>query len=482
MCVVCVRRQHMCLVEPLRDGCTAAGEPDSACEHEEVEALPAVSLLELFYDLVFVVAIHDVASGLEVEGPLWPTPSVLFVLRMYLIWSVWHRSAGYANLASQIHSRHLDALHFAFLFVLMGCMSFMARATKSNDNRTLLILYAVVLWVLTLGVSIDTMRATGEHRSFMRTMLKLTLPLTVVETALSGLCAYLAGKKGTALSAACAWNWAALASVFLGTRTLSSLVACARPHAIPPTAFDEEHFGERYTLVMLIFLGEVVAAGGAAGGLNEGDGVDGVAEPTLMATVGMPLAAIATAFQCFLLAFVATPAARRNPWACGMVSAVHAPHAFFVMACALAAMGPAFSRLIEAAHHEAITPEGAHPPLDVCASVALLHLSVGLFLLSAAVVHVLGADKPAARARCAAKLRAAALALAGGLLCLLVLLPGCDAGRTAALIPLGLAPLTIFALWASSSSPKRAVPAGGRARVQHAGGTRGTPSEVRSIG
>ena len=54
-------------------------------EHEHA---PAVSVLELFYDLGSVVAIHGVATGLETEATLWQTLVSLFLLRMFLVWSI----------------------------------------------------------------------------------------------------------------------------------------------------------------------------------------------------------------------------------------------------------------------------------------------------------------------------------------------------------------------------------------------------------
>ena len=202
--------------------------------------------------------------------------------------------------------------------------------------------------------------------------------------------------------------------------------------------FDEEHFQERYQLIMLIVMGEVVAAGA------------GVVSGSVSA-IALPLSAIVTAFLCFLIAFVAQPAARRNPWACGHASRVHAPHAYLAMACSLAALGPAFARIVEEAGHHGKGPdegegasEGNEPSsgdaarADGCASVGLLYLSVGGFLIASASVHALGEDR--APSRCASSTRAAVQAILGLLMCVLVLVPGCNANLAAALVPGLLAP------------------------------------------
>lgn len=416
-------------------------------EHEHA---PAVSVLELFYDLVFVVAIHDVATGLETEATLWPDPVSLFLLRMFLVWSIWHRWAAHMNVALQIHHRALRAYHYVCVLLLLACMSFSSRAVKGNEDRTLLVLFGVQVWLQVALICVEAVVARGKERDFLLTMLKIMVPPTVLETILVALAAYFA--DGTAVpSLQCRLCWAAVAVLFLGTRTFAGCVmACSDPAKLPPVLFDEEHFQERYQLIMLIVMGEVVAAGA------------GVVSGSVSA-IALPLSAIVTAFLCFLIAFVAQPAARRNPWACGHASRVHAPHAYLAMACSLAALGPAFARIVEEAGRHSKGPdegegasEGNEPSsgdaarADGCASVGLLYLSVGGFLIASASVHALGEDR--APSRCASSTRAAVQAILGLLMCVLVLVPGCNANLAAALVPGLLAPLTLFQFWASAKA------------------------------
>lgn len=251
--------------------------------------------------------------------------------------------------------------------------------------------------------------------------------------------------------------WVALAASWIGMRTLSSLYFGCRPEKVPQMLFNEEHFNERYSLILLIFMGEVVAAGGV---------------PSSGTAAVLPVSAVCTAFLCFLLAFVAQPRARRNPFDNGVVSGIHAPHGCFAMACALAAMGPAFSRIIEAASEGSDEAGGSgggehrrlEAPPDESASggegsedreadtVVLLYVSAGAFVLASAWVHALGADKPAARARCSQRVRVGVQAAVGLLVALLALVPHGDASLAAALVPALLAPLTLFELWASASA------------------------------
>lgn len=444
------------------------GHGDEHGDEQHDEPPPAVSLVELFYDLVFVVAIHDVASGLETHEALWPQPVALFLLRMYLVWAVWHRTAGWANIASQIHRRRFRLHHYVLFLLLTAIMSLMARAVKADDNRALLILFGAFIWLNAVCFIVEAASAgAGKERDFIVSLIKMSLPSMAVESGLSALAAYYADTPTLCTEAL--WSWAALALLFLGTRTLMALFFSCHPAKLPPILFEEEHFAERYALISLIFLGEVVAAGGVQ------------SSGTAITDELLPVAsAIATAFQAFLLAFVAQPSARRNPWQCGLVSIVHAPHAYLVMACSLAALGPAYARLIEAAAEEAAevaaevagaaqldAAAAAHPrrraglasepssgeALPPDDSVALLFLSVSGFLLASAAVGALGADKPAAKARCGSAVRAAAQALTGVLVGVLTLLPECDdRAFAAALVPLLLAPLTLFQFWAIGSA------------------------------
>ena len=124
----------------------------------------------------------------------------------------------------------------------------------------------------------------------------MSFPLNLVaETVLAVLAATQVEDGGAALSTAGGLLWASLPALFVGVRTLSSAYFVCQPHKLPPMLFSEEHFAERYSLIMLIFLGEVVAAGGVAGSATD---------------AGLPIAAIVTAFECFLIAFIAQPSAR----------------------------------------------------------------------------------------------------------------------------------------------------------------------------
>ena len=83
------------------------GTPPAApsAPHEHEHALghePKVKPLELFSDLVFVVALNIVASGLEEDleeaHSLMPGLAI-FVLRVFLLWHLWHVGTIVVNLS-----------------------------------------------------------------------------------------------------------------------------------------------------------------------------------------------------------------------------------------------------------------------------------------------------------------------------------------------------------------------------------------------
>jgi hypothetical protein len=247
--------------------------------------------------------------------------------------------------------------------------------------------------------------------------------------------------------------------------------------------WQESHFQERYQLLTLIFLGEVVTAGSVA---------------TAEATEQYLLAAsaIVTACIAFSLIFLAKPADRRNPWELGVLPSIHTPHAHLAMFLALPALGAAFARIVEHSGHGGVgegsgeEPHEVHvdleegeedegmvsrtsvrshaqphatrgpspsPPLAARLrssrpQVHMLFLSAGIFLIGSAVVNWLGADGPSAEPRCSSGSRAVARSSTGLLLGLLAL-TDCNPNVAASIVPAILALLTLVELWAVQPRP-----------------------------
>ena len=59
---------------------------------------PKVTTIELLGDLVFVVALKVSADALEAESVLFPG-LVLFLLRIFMLWNIWHFGTIIINLS-----------------------------------------------------------------------------------------------------------------------------------------------------------------------------------------------------------------------------------------------------------------------------------------------------------------------------------------------------------------------------------------------
>jgi low temperature requirement protein LtrA len=130
------------------DTIPSAGTPDATgAEHQ-------ASWLELFFDLVVVVAIAVLADRLREDPGL---VDVALVLEMYLaIWLVWVSFMLYANVAG-------ERTHQNAVIVAMGCMAVLAASipgvrTGANDRTQAFALAYVVARVLAMNIWRTTAR------------------------------------------------------------------------------------------------------------------------------------------------------------------------------------------------------------------------------------------------------------------------------------------------------------------------------------
>ena len=294
-------------------------------EEEEVQ----VTWFELFFDLVFVVAISKIAAPLEEVETLFSGVTGVYILRITCIWWIWHTATGCANTIRQ------GAAMWVMTFTTLALVCFAARACQRNDNRVFLYFYAAArilntatyVWVLTRGA--DALSVV-RYKAFRFVVLS-SLPFTAAEAGLAFTAAALANGPSRATTVppgACIVCWITLAVMWPAIRTLTG-IACkhvdatgekenpfdvSRAHRASPKdgvgcfscarllpSWQESHFQERYQLLTLIFLGEVVTACSVA--------TADATEQYLLAA-----SAIVTACIAFSLVFLARPADRRNPW------------------------------------------------------------------------------------------------------------------------------------------------------------------------
>jgi low temperature requirement protein LtrA len=212
-----------------------------------------VSPLELFFDLVFVLAITQ-CTQLMSDDPTWEGLA-RGVLVLGVLWWSW---VGYAWLTSVVDPED-DAVR-AVIFVAMGALMLVALAVPAAFNDlalTFALAYGVVRYAQ-IGLFVLASRDEPELRH------------SVVGLALStgigvGLLVAASFLDGTAQGAL----WALALALDMG----GPLVINSEGWRLVPG-----HFAERHGLILIIALGEsIVAIGvGVAGGLSFGQGVAAV--------------------------------------------------------------------------------------------------------------------------------------------------------------------------------------------------------------
>jgi low temperature requirement protein LtrA len=196
-----------------------------------------VTWLELFFDLIFVAAVSQVAAPLRTDYTLGGL--IRFAPLFVLIWWAW---AGHTVFSTRFDSDDLvqRALTFLQIFAVAAMAANAKDALDSRSSAGFAAAYAIVRFVLV--AQYVRARQVREAR-----------PLTAI---------YLAGHGGAAVvwvasaffaTPARFWLWGVAFAVDLGT----PWIAVRQTAKIPP---DASHLPERFGLFTLILLGEAVVA------------------------------------------------------------------------------------------------------------------------------------------------------------------------------------------------------------------------------
>lgn len=202
-------------------------------------ALKRVTPLELFFDLVYVFAVTEVAALLE-EGPSWPDAG-RGALALGLMWWAWSQFTWAAN-AVDVEGRPsrlvLLASTLASFFLALSVPTAFAGGGLRFGAAYLAVRF------LGLGLYWVGLRNDPEHRAALRTFLPLATVAPLV--ALAG---------GMASPAARPWVWAGALALEVGAATMAGRGAFRVASA---------HFAERHGLFVIIALGETIVAVGVA--------------------------------------------------------------------------------------------------------------------------------------------------------------------------------------------------------------------------
>ena len=207
--------------------------------HGEVIEDRTVSFLELFYDLVYVVLVGQIAHTLA--GDVSWSGVLDFAVVFGLIWIGWFNGTEF----HELHGRE-DGRNRSFTFLQMGILTvlavFAAKAT-TTDGKEFALTYAVLLAVLVWQWASVYRTATSEYRpGALRYIVGLVLAIGALVAS--------SGMGDTARLTV----WAA---VVVGTIALVIFYLLGTPDdslGIVPTA----SMAERYGLFIIIVLGEVV--------------------------------------------------------------------------------------------------------------------------------------------------------------------------------------------------------------------------------
>jgi low temperature requirement protein LtrA len=238
--------------------------------------------LELFFDLVFVVAIASAAAelhhGLSADHP---EAVVGYLLVFFAIWWAW---MNYTWFASAYDSD--DVAYRLLTFTIMAGSLMLAAGVPDlfDDGQSGIVVAGYA--VMRLGMVALWLRAARSHPEGRRTALTYALGITVVQVLWIGRL-LLDGRQ-----------------VLLATFLLLVLAELAVPVAAEriggPTPFHAHHIAERFGLFTIIVLGEVILASvqaiqgalaapadaASAGHTGEAAGGGGVSPSLVMLIVG----------------------------------------------------------------------------------------------------------------------------------------------------------------------------------------------------
>ncbi|MFG1665237.1 low temperature requirement protein A [Streptomyces sp. Y7] len=228
--------------------------------HGEVDTGRSVSFLELFYDLVYVVLVGQAAHTLA-EHFTW-RGTATFAVVFGLIWIAWLNG----TLFYELHGRE-DGHTRSLIFVQMLLLSLMAvyvGHADGDDGRTLAVLYALLLALLTYQwFSVYRQDAPELRKTPRRYLIVMVAGIIVIAASVP-----LSADARLVLWAVFVVAWCAVECVILiSWRRMPSYDVVTEPMV------------ERFGLFIIIVLGEVVI--GVVNGLTDTE------RSTLVTTTGL---------------------------------------------------------------------------------------------------------------------------------------------------------------------------------------------------
>ena len=343
----------------------------------EEEGEYSVTSLELFSDLVVVVAIHVIATPLEDEGILANIP--WYIIRIFHLWLIWHSAT------ISFHLSHLfkDAENPILLLIALGYMVLvllLAQNYRIDDNFGALIINMILRAMEVASFAVQVHREPPMHFDSARLAILRMIPnsmvpnFVVTELLPLSLSLIFAVDEQPRMSLV----WLSIVLV-MAQRTYGAYKVdkIQSDSSKPPVkVFDDHLMKERYELISLIFIGEITFAAA-------GDGDEWM-------SVGYCCFVTLTAFGCYLLFFTARQPPKimsiQEFWSRSGVHIMTGQHLYLGLFASLPAIAAGYMRIAESMEDI----EGENPDGDLScdpASSRLLILSATTFLVFSAFLH-----------------------------------------------------------------------------------------------
>ena len=266
-----------------------AGDPHNAA----VEGGYSVTGIELFSDLVMVVAIHVVATPLE-EADAFISNIPWYLIRVFHLWLIWHSSMIAFHLSHLFRDAH-NPIHYAIVLMYMILVMLLSQHYRTADNCGALIINLTLRSLEVAAFAVQVNREPPMHFYSVRLAIFRLIPHSMapnfIITELLPISLSLVFQVDGQPRMSFLWLSVLLV---ISQRTYSAWKVDVMQHNSakgPIEVFDPHLMKERYELIALIFIGELAFA--AAGPSDE------------WRSIGYCIFAMLAAFGCFLLCFTA---------------------------------------------------------------------------------------------------------------------------------------------------------------------------------
>lgn len=253
----------------------------------------SVTGIELFSDLVMVVAIHVVAVPLE-EADVLINNIPWYIIRVFHLWLIWHSSMIAFHLSHLFRDAD-NPIHYGVVLIYMMLVMLLSQHYRTGDNWGALIINIIIRSFEVIVFAVQVNREPPMHFDSARLAILRLIPKSMVPnfiiTELLPLSLALIFQVDGQPRMSLVWLSIVLA---IAQRTYGAWkvdVIQRNSTQKPIEVFDPHLMKERYELIALIFIGELAFA--AAGPSEE------------WRSVGYCVFAMLAAFGCFLLCFTA---------------------------------------------------------------------------------------------------------------------------------------------------------------------------------